>query len=210
MNKLILIAIIIFSSINTAIADNTVVQNINIVYPSVSSVVTDGGNLNTTIDPLTGQISVDLTPNFVISTNNAKGVIAEFSAKIDTTSGMYNSMSGNSANATTGTILLSNTTYKPTVADVDNALSSSAIPQNNPNVIGYQINFDNLTKSGNDIVFAQAGSTIASGLVMKKKGTATVLVTISNNSLINSKTYNLTTDVAGAYQSIIYCTVYEP
>lgn len=202
--NIFLFAIIFVFQINPALSviGN---QQVQVQVPATNSVVVTGGNLSANIDINTGALSSSLTSTFNVSTNSNQGLIAEFSANVNTASGSYNGMIGTTANSNTGSTVLTNINFMPTTSNVDNGLSNSPSPTLNPNVIGYQISFAN--QSGSNPVFASAGSTVASAQVIPKKGNTNILVTINS---IRSGTFDQTTDTAGSYQLNIYCTVYNP
>lgn len=205
MKKIFIIfAIIFISQINPVLAV-TDSQQVQVQIPATNSVVVTGGNLSANIDTNTGALSSALTSTFAVSTNSNSGLIAEFSANVNTTSGTYNGLMGTVANSNTGNAVLANTNFMPTTNNVNNALSNSPTPALNPNVIGYQISFAN--QSGNNPIFPSVGSTTASAQVIPKKGNTNIVVTINP---IRNGTFNQTTDTAGAYQLNIYCTVYNP
>jgi len=185
-------------------------QIVDISFPSVNNVAVSGGNLSTSIDPITGNLSSELSTVFSISTNYNRGLIADFSAKVNSMNGIINAIQGTNAGSNIGTGVLANTDFLPNSTSIQNALSANASSVNNPNAVGYEISFENQTGAGNNPVFAYNGSQIATGYILYKKGSTTIIVKLRNNPSILAKTYNNSYDTSGSYQMTIYCTVYNP
>lgn len=204
---LILFILVISGKITPVYAVN---QAVTVDFPSVNNVTVSSGSFSSTIDPSTGILNSELNSIFDVSTNDKHGLMADFTVKVDTLSGLINGATGTVSGSNEGTCVLTNNDFKPNSASVGNALISNASPSNNPNVIGFEIVFENQTNKGDDPVFNSLGSTVATGEVLHKKGNTSIIARVRNNTSINHKTFGNSTDTAGFYQLTIYCTVYNP
>lgn len=198
---------IALSSLNSAKAADTANVKVNATLPVLNDVSTTGGNLSTDISVDNGQLSSNLTPTFQASTNNSNGVLVQFTVQAPSSSGDVTGTKGTNNN-NTGRLVLANSTIKPTGTAVSKALQGSQGASSNINAIAYKVTLTG-DQNGNTYnpVFDNTGSTAS---VTAPSGTTDFTVQIGNDSGMLQDTYSSDTDLAGAYEATIYCTVSNP
>jgi hypothetical protein len=185
-------------------------QDVILTFPVINSVGAASTNPSASVDPESGNLSTIISTIFTINTNNSCGIIAEFRALVQSASGNIDGLSGQDVSSDFGKIVLTNINALPTSSSVANALGNSSTPENNPNVITYQIQFSNSTAQNYTPVFNAQNSNTARSRVIDAPGSTEINVTINNNSSYTNGSYSKLYDNAGTYQATIYCTVYSP
>lgn len=116
-------------------ADQTVIATL----AQRKSVITNGGNINVTIDPTTGTLSAALTPGFTLITNSSTLAPVALTSTINTSGGTQNAFFGDGTAGNTF-LMITNSAALPTPGAVANASSGSPTPASNANVIVYPVN----------------------------------------------------------------------
>ena len=169
-------------------ASQTVTGNLG----SIKKIVPNGGNINATIDEVTGALSTPLTPGFRITTNTEREVIY-IKAECNTLGGFVNALSGTGATGSTY-ISLTNTGALPLPADVTDAQGAPASGATNPNVIAYGVNSPAYPGVGTWNVGLKRWEAVSI------KGVTDTSLTIPGTAKDN--TFSIA-DVDGSYQAII-------
>lgn len=189
-------------------ADSSANVKVSGKLPVLNNVTSKGGNLSANIAVENGQLSAALTPAFQTFTNNNAGVDVTFSIQAEASdNATINAMSGqNKSNE--GKVILANSEVKPSSTGVINALGNNPQASQNANVIAYGLKFtgNHGTQAYNPVFNAQG----TSATVKAPAGSTDFTVQISNNNSVLSGTYGSDSDLAGAYEATIYCTVATP
>lgn len=116
----------------------TATQPVTSTLGPIKKVVTNGGNINATIDETTGALSAALTPAFKLTTNIGDGVPVKLTAESNTTGGVQNALFGTGATGSTF-IILTNSTVLPSVIAFNDAAAPAPTPAVNANAIAYPV-----------------------------------------------------------------------
>ena len=194
---------------SVSMADTSANTTVSATLPVLNSVTTNGGVTSANISVESGQLSTTMSPNFKSFTNNSEGVLVQFEVKTtDSNNASVDAVSG-SNNSNEGKMVLANTDIKPAQSSINSALSNGNVqPTANPNVIGYKITLTGAQGNNSyNPVFDHGGNAAS---VTAPSGTTDFSVQISNDSSLLTDTYSQESDLAGAYQATIYCTVSNP
>ncbi len=120
-------------------AATTASQTITGTLALSRSIVTNGGNLTSVIDPDTGNLNTALTPGFTIKCNSSASQSLTLKATLTDQAGpLVNALYGD---GTTNHIILANTAAGsiPTAAAIADIKAGSTDPANNSNAISYTV-----------------------------------------------------------------------
>ena len=194
LSTLLITGFVAISSMQGALAATTASQTVTGTLGSAKEVVTNGGNINATIDETTGALSLALAPAFILRTNTSANTPVAMKAESNTTGGLTNAF------YTTGAfIALTNSTVPATLVAVGDALSGAPTPASNANVIVYQIN-PPAPSAGELSYIWNAGLTRWDGALTHSGNTNTSITIPATTPRANTFSID---DASGSYQSTI-------
>lgn len=167
--------------------------------PVYRIVTAEGGNLSTTIDCATGNLTAVLTPTFQFSTNLPGGGITNwvFRSTVNTSdSGDVNGMYGPTADPS---IILGNITTPPTEAAVDDIKNGTLISNNNAIAYPTSLTFGAGTLVIQDYTFDD----VQDRYEIRSRGSGNRFINMNIETPVRTGTYNAM-DSSGDYQAIVY------
>lgn len=193
LTTLLISSVVAVSSAHSAFAATSATQTVTGTLAPAKDVVTNGGNINATIDETSGLLSAALVPGFTLKTNTGSSIPVNLKAEVNTTGGITNAF------YTTGNfIALANSTVLPSLGAVGDALSGAPSEAANPNVIVYPVNAPSPTPG--ELTYAWDGATKWDGTLTHKGNTDTSITIPANTP--RAGTFSID-DASGAYQAII-------
>lgn len=181
----------------SAYAERTPSYYFTATCPKTKSIVTNGGNINTTINIDTGVLSTNLNPGFLITTNSRDEEDLTLSATSQNLGGTANAIFNIGASRY---IILTNSTQLPPASAITDIKTGTPTAANNPNAIAYTIN-DPATTAG-QLSATYSNTNKNWRMVLTHRGNTTTSITIpaATNPLTNTFSGD---DEAGSYQATI-------
>ena len=194
LSTFLIMTVVALSSMQVALAATFASQTVTGTLGLAKDVVTNGGNINATIDENTGLLSAALVPGFTLKTNTGGSFPVALKAEANTTGGLVNAF-----DATGGFIALANNTVLPAAGEVGNAISLAPSTSANVNVIAYPIK-PPIATAGELTYIWNAGLTRWDGTLTHHGNTNTSITIPATTPRVG--TWSLD-DASGAYQAII-------
>lgn len=199
--RIFYIVFLILYSLSPALASTSATQTF-IFDVSNSVTVNVTGNMTSTVNTETGDLTSPLNINFNIVSNSALNNIQLKALVTDSSSNSDNAIyctDTSTASTLPLSLVFANTTYIPTVASIDNCEIAASTYSDNPNAIAYSgtVNVDN---SGT-LQYNSTGGYLNATL---NSGTSNINLALSTSA--KAGTYDITnyTDEAGDYKVEVY------
>jgi hypothetical protein len=135
ISMLLLASIMAIETSQSALAATTASQTLIATLAAMKKVSTNGGTINSTIDPDTGNLVTSFTPGFRIETNTTAAQTLDLSATCTGATvqqAIYD-------RAGTRYIVLANTTVVPTDLAIADCKAATPVDTQNANAISYQV-----------------------------------------------------------------------
>jgi len=198
LSALLLAGVLSLNAGQGAFAASTASQTVTGTLGQMKTVIANGGNIGSSINPDDGTLTTAFSPAFRLTTNSNAATPVRLTATCNTTTVAQNAFSGDGATGTTF-LTLTNNTVLPIIAAVTDAQSASPTPATNADVISYAI-----TKPADvpsQLVYTWDNTNKYYNASLTHKGNTDTSLTVPS-ALPKPNTYSFDDD-AGSYQATV-------